>query len=395
MMPIRSTVSTPSLRRRLVGALAVATLIALAGAAWSAGARGATPATHTPALSSALTARYLQLADDGLHVQSARWRTGTDHWFCETLGCTGAYPLLTIWGVVRMFESADAVELAAPSPAHRATVEMFAGQSEKLYWNKYLGGYDPYPGDDYPAAQAWFDDNGWLGLAFVDAYRATGQNRWLTDAQRAFSFIAGHGWSGGGRGDGMWWNTQHQQHSGESLAADSLLGVLLYDDTRNTTDLRDAQGWIDWANANDIGFDGLYDSEGAGSSVIDYIEAPLIYAQYRLCQDTGRNDYCAHAARQSDALTHIYGVQYNLAPLYDSIFFQWMMAYGQATGDTHWISVAQNNATAAIAHADTSQGLWLGSWWGGPIRDRNTQPNMFRTVGGTTSLYAWLAYYGS
>ena len=47
------------------------------------------------------------------------------------------------------------------------------------------------------------------------------------------------------------------------------------------------------------------------------------------------------------------------------------------------------------AHASNAQGLWLDSWWGGPIRDRNTQPNMFRTIGGTTSLYAWLAYYDS
>ncbi len=379
-------------RRRVAAALACGAAAVLAGGASLAGAQSA-PSTSAPG-SSPLAARYLQLADEGLHQQSAHWRTSSDDWFCETLGCTGAYPLLTIWGVVRMFEAANAVELAAPSPSHFATVEAFASQSEKLYWNKYLNGFDPYPGDDYPAAQAWFDDNGWLGLAFVDAYRATGQRRWLGDAQRAFSFIASRGWSGGGPGDGMWWNTQHQQHSGEALAADSLLGVMLYDATGRTSDLGTARMWIDWANANDIGYSGLYLSEGPGSSVIDYVEAPLIYAQYLLCQDVHQNSYCTHAAAQSNALTHIYGVQYDLAPLYDSIFFQWMMAYDQATGDHHWIAVAQNNAQAAIAHASNGQGLWLNSWWGGPINDRNTQPNMLRTVGGTTSLYAWLAYYG-
>jgi hypothetical protein len=371
------------------------TTAVLAAASMALGAATTAAATQVaPAPASQARARYVQLADQGLHVQSARWRTGTDHWFCESLGCTGAYPLLTIWGVVRMFEAADAVELAAPSPAHRATVESYAGQAEKLYWNKYLNGFDPYPGDNFPAAQAWFDDNGWLGLAFVDAYRATGERRWLGDAQRALDFIAARGWSGGGRGAGMWWNTQHQQHSGEALAADSLLAVLLYDANRKTSDLRNAQRWIDWANANDVGYAGLYDSEGPGSSVIDYVESPLIYAQYRLCQDTGHSQYCDRAAAQAKALSRIYGVAYNLAPLYDSIFFQWMMAYDRATGDTHWIGVAAANASAAISHARTGQGLWLGSWWGGAIHDRNTQPNMFRTVGGTTSLFAWLAYYG-
>jgi len=272
-------------------------------------------------------------------------------------------------------------------------VDHYADDAAKLYWNKYLNGYDPYPGDDYPAAQAWFDDNGWLGLAFMDAYQATGERRWVSDAQRALSFIAANGWSGGGPGGGMWWNTQHQQKSGEALAADSLLAILLYDANHDGSDLRDAQEWIDWANQFDVGFRGLYDSQGPRSSIIDYVEAPLIYGQYLLCQALHRQDYCNHAAAQASTLSRVYGTAYNLAPLYDSIFFQWMMAYDKATGQTHWIGVAEQNASAAMSHATIGDGLWLGSWWGGAIHDPNTQPGMFRTMAGTTSLYAWLAYY--
>jgi len=33
------------------------------------------------------------------------------------------------------------------------------------------------------------------------------------------------------------------------------------------------------------------------------------------------------------------------------------------------------------------------TWWGGPIRDSQTLPGMFRTMAGTTSLFAWLAFY--
>ena len=343
----------------------------------------------------AASARYLALAEQGITGQSRRWQTPTDHWYCEYLHCSTArnpYPLLTIWGIVRMFESVDAVALAQPTAAHRGAVDRLAGQAYSLYWNRYLHGFDPYPGDDYPAAQAWFDDNGWLGLSFYDAYRATGERRWLTDAQSAFSFIAARAWDGA---RGMWWNTQHSQHSGEALAAGSLLGVLLSGATRNRRDLARARTWIDWANGHDIVGDGLYGSMNPGrDTFVSYVEAPLIYAQYRLCQATGVQAYCARAARTAATLKRVYGVAYTLAPLYDSIFMQWMMAYGTATHDAHWVAVAQANAAAATRHATNRSGLWLGSWWGGRIGDPNTDPGMFRTMAGTTSLYAWLAYYG-
>jgi Glycosyl hydrolase family 76 len=332
---------------------------------------------------------YLRLAEQGL-AQSASWRSGD--WYCEYLGCTGSYPLLTVWGDVRMFESVDAMEIAAPSGGHRALVDRFARASER-YWNPYLNGYAPYPNDRFRGAEAWFDDNGWLGIAFVQAYRATGERRYLRDAQRAFDFVASQGWDTAD-GGGMWWNTDHPYHSGEALAADSLLGMLLYGIDHARFQIAEAQKFVDWGNSHDIGFHGLYLSGGPGSTVIDYIEAPLIYAQYLLCQATGSQSYCEHAAAQAKSMTEIYGFKYNFAPLYDSIFFEWMMAYGKAVGDDHWLELAETNASAAAQHAAIGRGLWLGSWWGGPIRDSQTVPGMFRTMAGTTSLFAWLAYYG-
>jgi hypothetical protein len=364
--------------------LALLTLVAYVAsvAGVSSPATAAEPLAHV-----AQPSDYLRLAQAGL-TQSASWRSGS--WYCEYLGCTGPYPLLTIWGDVRMFESVDALEIAAPSRVHRAQVDGFGRASER-YWNPYLNGYAPYPNDRFRGAEAWFDDNGWLGIAFVQAYRATGEHRYLHDAQRAFNFVASQGWDSAN--GGMWWNTDHPYHSGEALAADSLLGMLLYGIDHQHSQIEEAQKFIDWGNSHDIGFHGLYLSGGSGSTVIDYIEAPLIYAQYLLCQATGNQDYCTHAATQAKSMTEIYGVEYNFAPLYDSIFFEWMMAYGKAVGDNHWLELAATNAAAAEQHAAASRGLWLGSWWGGPIKDSQTLPGMFRTMAGTTSLFAWLAYY--
>jgi hypothetical protein len=94
---------------------------------------------------------------------------------------------------------------------------------------------------------------------------------------------------------------------------------------------------------------------------------------------------------ESNAIASGYRDDYG--PEYDAIYLQWMMAYGQATGDTYWLRLGQLNAAAAASNALGSGGLWLASWWGGPIDDPETHSNMFRTMAATTSLFAWVEVY--
>lgn len=338
---------------------------------------------------------YASLAEGGVR-QAGRWRSG--RWYCEYLACAhGPYPLLTIWGEVPMFEAVDAVDAIAPSRSHRALVDHFARASER-YWNRAIGGYAPYPKDRGSSAEAWFDDNGWLGLAFLNAYRVTHERRYLRDAQRAFSFAATKGWDPAG---GMWWNTDHPYHSGPALAADSLLGILLYAEDGQPWQIAAVQRFVDWANANDTHDERQFylEQPNQPESVNDYVQAPLIYTQYLLCRDGAGEGYCVRAGRTAATLAETNvtkaGFRYNYGPEYDTIYLQWMMAYGEATGDPYWLRLAQLNAEAAAANATGSGGLWLASWWGGPIDDPETHSNMFRTMAATTSLFAWVGLYSS
>lgn len=337
---------------------------------------------------------YAQFAQKGVR-QAGRWHRGG--WYCEYLHCPGRYPMLTIWGAVRMFEAANALELAAPSGAHLALVNRFAHASER-YWNSAIGGYAPYPNDRAPTVEVWFDDNGWLGLAFANAYLATHNTRYLHDAQRALRFIAAKGWDAAG-GGGMWWTTTHPYHSGPALASDSLLGMLLYEADHEAWQLEDVKTWVDWANANDNHDERqLYlEKPNDPNSVNDYVQGPLIYAQYLLCRDGQGEGYCTRAARLAATLSEqnvtAEGFHLNYGPQYDSIYLQWMMAYGQAVGDSYWVKLGEVNASAAARHVGRPP--WLSSWWGGSIRDPETHPGMFRTMASTTSLFAWVAAYSS
>ncbi len=339
---------------------------------------------------------YQKLAEAGF-AQASHWRHGS--WYCEYLRCAhGPYPLATIWGEVPMFETADALESSSPSPAHRTLVDRFARANEG-YWDRAVGGYAPYPGDRAGNVQTFFDDNGWEGLAFVNAYKATHERRWLYDAQRAFHFIAAHGWDR--NGGGMWWNTSHPYHSGPALSSGSLLGILLYGEDHERWQLEDVKKYVDWANENDNNDERqLYlEKPNQPESVNDYVQSPLIYAQYLLCKDGEGESYCVQAGRVAATLAeqHVdeYGYEYNYGPEYDAIFMHWMMAYGQATGVSYWSTLAEDNAAAAATNAANRHGLWLSSWWGGEIADPETHPNMLRTMAATTSLFAWVGVYSN
>lgn len=343
---------------------------------------------------------YAALAEDGMK-KAANWKAG--NWYCEYLRCKcpkcqhGYYPLATIWGSVALFESADALAQSDPTHAHLALVNRFARYFE-TYWNPHVHGYAPYPHDRGAHVETWFDDNGWMGIAFLEAFRATKNHRYLSDATRAFEFAVHYGWDASG-GGGMWWNTDHPYHSGPALASQSLLGILLYAEDHVPAQLEEVKTFVDWANANDIKDERqLYLEQPTDpNSVNDYVQAPLVYTQYMLCQYGLGQGYCERAGRvaatMSEQNVNRTGYRYNYGPEYDAIYMQWMMAYGQASGDPYWVKLAQVNAAAAAKHAADRAGVWLDSWWGGPIKDPETHPEMLRTAGSTTSLFAWLSVY--
>ena len=157
----------------------------------------------------------------------------------------------SLWGVVPLFEALAGLQIAAPSSRHLHQLNRFAWGAQR-YLNPTLEpvpGFGPRPRQHEPGKTTWFDDNGWWGLAFLDAYRATGNGRYLTDAEIAQNFISVSGWDNTpGRPGGIWWNTNHSFYAGESLASGTLLSARLFAITHDKHYLDDATKFIDWAN---------------------------------------------------------------------------------------------------------------------------------------------------
>jgi Glycosyl hydrolase family 76 len=343
---------------------------------------------------SAAQQHYLLLAQAGAAQAEQRWRDRRLGWYDARLDDGERYPLATIWDIVPLFESLDAIAIAAPTPANTLAVRHFATGAER-YLNRGLrpvAGYSPYPGDRSPDTLTWFDDNGWWGAAFVNAYRATGTRRYLTDAQRALDYIAAVGWDR--QGGGIWWNTGHPYKAGEALASGTLLATLLYQQTRSPFDLAQALKFLAWANTTGFSApNGLYAASNIDPTPIDYIEAPLIYAQALLCELTATPAECERAEALKSTTLARFGYLLDFSPQYDAIYLQWMLALYSLDHDPVLYALAADNARDAQTRALNSEGLYLLSWNGEVLPPEDAEPGMLQTQAATTSLFAWLAVY--
>jgi hypothetical protein len=201
---------------------------------------------------------YLELAEAGIE-RTSEWWDGSGDWFYDQLGSNPNRAQETLWGGNGMFEALDEIAIADPTAKTKTAVETFA-RGEQRYWNpnlKPVPGYSPRLGQQSSSQPTWYDDNAWIGIAFLDAYRATGNHTYVTDAERAFAFIAAGGWDAK-QGGGMWWSTEHQWLSGEALAAASDLAARLYQTTNQAEYLTDAETYIAWANKNLLSPQGVY-----------------------------------------------------------------------------------------------------------------------------------------
>jgi Glycosyl hydrolase family 76 len=332
---------------------------------------------------------YLRLAESGVSRAQRMWRDAHLGWYDSRLNDRDSYPLATIWDAAPLFETLSAIDIAAPTAAHRAAVEAFAKGAER-YWDaalKPIPGFAPYPGDR-GQVRAWFDDNGWWGLAFLDAYRATGVRSYLGEAERAFAFIARAGWNT--RGGGLWWNTSHPYIAGEPLAAGSLLGALLFKLTGKPLYRGEVLKFLGWAESSFTTERGLYKRTGFDATPTPYIEGTLVEAQRVLCE-VGVSEACARAMALANASAERFSDRLNMGPQFDTIYLHWMLVYGEQAGDARWRGLAEEMGGDARAHARDARGLYLKAWDGTPIAEHQAVANMLQTDAATLELFAWLA----
>jgi hypothetical protein len=395
-------------------------------------------------------AGYLHGANKGVK-QTNRWWNHRRHWYSSVLGGPN---VASLWGVVPLFEALNGLQLAAPSPRHRHMLSKFAWGAQR-YLNPTLEpvpGFGPKPGQHAPGKTTWFDDNGWWGLAFLDAYQATGNPRWLTDAQIAQNFISVSGWdTTPGRPGGIWWNTNHSFYAGESLASGTLLSARLYAITHDQHYLDDALKFIAWGDVwlTDPA-SGLYARlrkpstymtgvappvAGAASeadaralaanpdeaaklvaagqpvpapgearsafnnyppfapSGMPYVNGPMILAHRIICDETDKVSFCQRAEQLAARTIEVYE-RFWMGPQFDFWYVRTMLEFAGRDNSANWYGIAQRSARSALHRAHDRHGLYLRTWYGKKAARASAPKGSLQLHAANAALFAWMAALG-
>jgi predicted alpha-1,6-mannanase (GH76 family) len=134
------------------------------------------------------------------------------------------------------------------------------------------------------------DDMMWATIAFIRAYEVTGTSAWLTDAEDAFNTVYSRGLASNG---GLYWYTAGCPSSCSNTYENSaanwtfvIAGIMLYNETGNTTYLNEANGVYSWAYSNLYNsstgeiYDGYFASSGSVVGNYSYNYGIAIGAHY-------------------------------------------------------------------------------------------------------------------
>jgi hypothetical protein len=329
-------------------------------------------------------ARLVGEVEQGLTAANARWTW--KGWYQDVHGVPG---WSSIWDTQQLFQAYVALEKAAPSVRHRNMLLWFAAKSELGYYNPTLGGgiggFSTGFGHHGEQGQQWFDDNGWLGLSFLDAYRGTHQKRFLRDAEIAFRYLFQVGWDP--IAGGIWWNTDHTVKSAESVNTAVLLAVELYELHAGAGYLADAQQLVAWADRylRDART-GMYVNHPGGGVPISYLESPMLSAFIRLCDDVKL--YCDRVAPLTRGILSMFGGSLHQPPQFDAAYVRYLLDAYELSPDARLFAVAYANALRIERNAVDAEGYYSKAWDGGTS---GVRPGLISVDAAALEVLAWTA----
>ncbi len=266
-----------------------------------------------------------------------------------------------------------AVEDVAGLPGGRAELPLVRTVASGLqaFWD--AGASPPaYAPTMSPGAGAtkYFDDNAWVGLDLVSAWRLTHRAVYLQRAEAVLRYER-TGWDSAA--GGIYWNDKRLTRNAPSNAPVAELATRLYLATHSASDLRFAERIYSWEKKTLVLPSGFVADNVNAAGMLQggswtYNQGTFIGAGVLLYRATGRASYLADARKTAQYVLHAM-VQPNGAFVpqaeFNGVLADNLVALAHAGGVPGLRAALRRNARLAWTHDRTAAGLF-GPNWSGP-----------------------------
>ncbi len=303
-----------------------------------------------------------------------------------------------LWPMSGVFSSA--VELAKINPEkYTKYVDSMVMAVEKYYdTTRTPFGYQAYP-VEFGKVDRYYDDNGLVGIDYIDSYMATGNERYLEKAKQVLTFILS-GWSEDFEGGVSWLEGVRDQKPACSNGKAMVLALKLYEATKDPYYLETGKKFYNWIDKylkdpeNGVVWNSWSTTaEAVSPDLYTYNTGTLLQSAVRLYNYTGEQKYLDNAKFLAEGSYKVFvkhnkdGIPYaeNLPWFYLVLFRGYDDLY-KVTGDSKYIDEVLRGLDYAWDNCRDKAGLYYHDWSG--QTDESQQPKWLLDAACIPEFYA-------
>lgn len=262
-------------------------------------------------------------------------------------------------------------------------------------------GYQAYPAK-FENSDRYYDDNGLVGIDYVDAYETTKNVYYLNKAKEILTFIQS-GWSNDFGGGVSWLEGIRDQKPACSNGKATVLCLKLYQAIKEKAFLKQGKLYYNWMMTH-LEDDSLHIIWNSLSTVngqpskdfYTYNTGTMIQSSVRLYTITGEKKYLENARRLAKGSYDYFvaktdqGVPYiNDLPWFNVVLFRGYQELYDVDHDPKYINAIISSADWAWENARDEEGLIYKDWTG--RKDEKNQPKWLLDESCMAELYARIA----
>jgi len=261
-------------------------------------------------------------------------------------------------------------------------------------------GYQAYP-TRLEKSDRYYDDNGLVGIDYIEAYANTKEEHYLRDAKEVFEFIIS-GWNNDLEGGVTWLEGVYDQKPACSNGKATVLALKMYEQTKDKYYLDWGLKFYNWMHSHLRAEENIYwnDMKTADRSVLQtawtYNTGTMLQAAVSLYKITGNKEYLKEAQTLAEGSYLFFGkkqadgrVSILDDPWFTVVLFRGYQDLYKVDKNAKYVNTIIQNINYAWANARDDKGLVYSNW--NAVKDESKTPKWLLNQAAVIELYARIA----